>query len=276
MIPSVILHVFDSFWLAFNVFGITQEYHHRPSYDPDLFLSPSELSNAMSHTMVDNHASETDYIPHPPWPFQTMSVWRLMKWMLTGSKQKSKAEVTNLISTVITAEDFRPEDLQGFSAHMEMKQFCTSEKSLHTDHMFCKDGWMEVSISIEIPTCDCNCSGNGQTFTIPLFFYHKLTTVIEAAFLSHSFKYFHLAPFRCIWQSPATGKEQRLFDELYTSDAWIRAHDEVQKQRLESTHSLQWVIAGLMLWSDATHLTQFGHASAWLVYLFFGNQSKYI
>ncbi|KAI6112821.1 hypothetical protein F5141DRAFT_1002659 [Pisolithus sp. B1] len=276
MIPSVILHIFDSFQSAFNVFGIAWEYCHRPSYDPNLFLSPSELSNATSHTMVDNHASETDYIPRPPWPFQMMSVWRLMKWMLTGSKQKSEVEVTNLVSTIITAEDFRPEDPQGFSAHMEMKRFDMSEKSLHTDHTFHKDGWMEASISIEIPTHDHNPSGNGQTFTIPLFFYHKLTTVIEAAFLSHSFKYFHLAPFRHIWQSPATGKEQRLFDKLYTSDAWIRAHDEVQKQRHDDRCTLEWVIAGLMLWSDATHLTQFGHASAWPVYLFFGNQSKYI
>ncbi|KAI6122721.1 hypothetical protein EDD16DRAFT_1691796 [Pisolithus croceorrhizus] len=203
-----------------------------------------------------------------------MSVWRLMKWMLTGSKQKSEVEVTNLVSTVITAEDFRPKDPQGFSAHMEMKWFDMSEKSLHTDHMFRKDGWMEASISIEIPTHDHNPSGNGQTFTIPLFFYHKLTTVIEAAFLSHSFKYFHLAPFWHIWQSPATGKEQWLFDELYTSDAWIRAHDEVQKQRCDDRCTLEWVITGLMLWSDATHLTQFGHASAWPVYLFFGNQSN--
>ncbi|KAG2336568.1 hypothetical protein BDR05DRAFT_985238, partial [Suillus weaverae] len=30
-----------------------------------------------------------------------------------------------------------------------------------------------------------------------------------------------------------------------------------------------------MFWSDATHLTQFGNASTWPVYLFFGNQSKY-
>ena len=31
-----------------------------------------------------------------------------------------------------------------------------------------------------------------------------------------------------------------------------------------------------MFWSDATHLAQFGNASAWPIYLFFGNQSKYI
>ncbi|KII89354.1 hypothetical protein PLICRDRAFT_109005, partial [Plicaturopsis crispa FD-325 SS-3] len=38
---------------------------------------------------------------------------------------------------------------------------------------------------------------------------------------------------------------------------------------------LERAIAGLMFWSDATHLTSFGTAKAWPIYLFFGNQSKY-
>jgi len=32
---------------------------------------------------------------------------------------------------------------------------------------------------------------------------------------------------------------------------------------------------GMMIWSDSTHLTSFGTASLWPVYLYFGNQSKY-
>ena len=60
------------------------------------------------------------------------------------------------------------------------------------------------------------------------------------------------------------------------SDAWITAHDDLQKQQRDDGCTLERVIAGLMFWSDATHLAQFGHASAWPVYLFFGNQSKYV
>ncbi|KIK17419.1 hypothetical protein PISMIDRAFT_36034, partial [Pisolithus microcarpus 441] len=130
IIPCVILHVFDSFCSAFNVFSIAQEYRHHPSYNPNSFLSPKEMSNASSHMTVDSHA-ETIPMP-PPWPFQTMSVWRLMRWILsphsfiqlyTGSKQKSEAEVSRLVSMVITADDFWPDDLQNFNAHMELKQF---------------------------------------------------------------------------------------------------------------------------------------------------------
>ncbi|KAF8119910.1 hypothetical protein EV363DRAFT_1157368, partial [Boletus edulis] len=45
VILRVILHVFDSFRTAFNTFGIAREYRHRPTYDPDSFLTLEELSN---------------------------------------------------------------------------------------------------------------------------------------------------------------------------------------------------------------------------------------
>ena len=48
-----------------------------------------------------------------------------------------------------------------------------------------------------------------------------------------------------------------------------------RNKRQDGGCNLERVIAGLMFWSDATYLAQFGNASAWPVYLFFGNQSKY-
>jgi hypothetical protein len=39
--------------------------------------------------------------------------------------------------------------------------------------------------------------------------------------------------------------------------------------------SLERVIAGLMFFSDATHLANFGTAKAWPLYLYFGNLTKY-
>lgn len=74
-------------------------------------------------------------------------------------------------------------------------------------------------------------------------------------------------PFKHIWISPS-GHEQHLYDELYTSDAWSKVHDEVQKQWRTDNCQLEQVIAGMMFWSDSTQLAQFGHASAWPIYLF--------
>ncbi|KAG2737582.1 hypothetical protein P692DRAFT_201681626, partial [Suillus brevipes Sb2] len=66
-----------------------------------------------------------------------------------------------------------------------------------------------------------------------------------------------------------------VFDELYTSDSWLEAQDDLQRRQKEPGCSLERVIAGLMFFSDATHLANFGTAKAWPLYLYFGNLSKY-
>ncbi|KAF9230351.1 hypothetical protein BU15DRAFT_57343 [Melanogaster broomeanus] len=53
------------------------------------------------------------------------------------------------------------------------------------------------------------------------------------------------------------------------------AFAEVNAMPWEAGDDLERVVASLMMWSDSTHLTNFGDASMWPFYLFFGNQSKY-
>jgi hypothetical protein len=280
ILPCVILHVFDSFRTSFNAFSIAREYRHRPSYDPNSFLMIDQLTN-MAHNPSSNNVPSPDAFPPPPppppWPWKNMGIWRLMTWMLTGSGRKSKAEVTRLIHEVIRSEDFNRNHFIGFNTHTEMKYFDKSENAPghESDSIYLsQDAWKESTVSISVPTRERHADGNGQDFAISGLFHCSLTGIICAVFAEKAAKWFHFTPFKRVWKSPS-GQEQRVYDELYTSDAWITAHDKIQKQRRDDGCKLKRVIAGLMLWSDATHLAQFGTASAWPVYLFFGNQSKY-
>ena len=282
ILPRVILHVFDSFRTRFNAFHIAREYRHRPSYDPDSFLTIEQLTNTNPNPSSAGAPLPPDISPPPPppWPWKNMGVWRLMTWMMTGSKQKSEAEVTRLVHEVFHSEDFDRSHFIGFNAHTEMKHFDNSENipgsKLDTVPSPVQDTWVESTISISVPTRERCPGGNGQEFVIPGLFHRLLTAIIHMVFAEKAAKWFHLTPFKRIWKSPLSGEEQHVYDELYTSDAWIAAHDEIQKQRRDDGCKLERVIAGLMLWSDATHLAQFGSASAWPIYLFFGNQSKYV
>ena len=89
-------------------------------------------------------------------------------------------------------------------------------------------------------------------------------------------KHFHLSPFKQIHIDPRMKAKTHVYDEAYTSDVWIEVHDDLQKQPNEPGCQLEKVIAGLMFWSDLTHLTSFGTAKVWLLYLYFANLSKYI
>ncbi|KAF9232549.1 hypothetical protein BU15DRAFT_90630 [Melanogaster broomeanus] len=260
----VILHVFDYIQTKFNEFRISRSYRHRPSYDPDHFLTTNQLSNIVNRQATGNSRCDRS----PPWPWPNMSIWRLMTWKQSGSSQKSDAEVTRLVTDVLNAPDFKLEDLSDFSASKEVKRLDTALET-GSSSFFQKDGWNECSVQILVPTREKNPGGNGQPFYVPKFMHRSITSVIQAAFSESTSKWFHLMPFKRIWRSPVTGKTQRVYDELYCSDAWNTAHDELQKAKRDDGCQLERVIAGLMFWSDATQLAQFGQAKAWPIYLFF-------
>ncbi|KIM51966.1 hypothetical protein SCLCIDRAFT_142166, partial [Scleroderma citrinum Foug A] len=63
--------------------------------------------------------------------------------------------------------------------------------------------------------------------------------------------------------------------ELYTSQAFLQTHKDLQQSPPEPGCDLERVVVTLMFWSDATQLTTFSNAKLWPCYMFFGNELKY-
>ncbi|KAG2745346.1 hypothetical protein P692DRAFT_201841314 [Suillus brevipes Sb2] len=184
-----------------------------------------------------------------------MSIYRLMSWMNSGGSLLSETKVSHLVKDVILAEDFDPKDLDNFSVRRSLQQ-------LDRD----ANDWIQTSVTISIPSKSRE--DGPQPYNVPGFNYRPLVNVICAAFADAQAKVFHLLPFQRLWKDPVDGHQERVYDELYTSDAWLEAQDN-------PGCSLERVIAGLMFFSDATHLANFGMAKAWPLYLYFGNLTKY-
>jgi hypothetical protein len=55
----------------------------------------------------------------------------------------------------------------------------------------------------------------------------------------------------------------------------LEAYTEINCLPHAPGDKLEPVVASVMVWSDATHLANFGDASLWPFYVYFGNQSKY-
>ncbi|KAF8837831.1 hypothetical protein BDN67DRAFT_991589 [Paxillus ammoniavirescens] len=68
------------------------------------------------------------------------------------------------------------------------------------------------------------------------------------------------------WHLSSRNCDVRVYGELYTSEAFIKAQDQL----LASPHEPGL----LMFWLNATQLTSFGNAKLWPLYLYFGNQSN--
>ncbi|KAG2054886.1 hypothetical protein BDR06DRAFT_982182 [Suillus hirtellus] len=187
-----------------------------------------------------------------------------MSWMNTGSNRVSETKVTALVNDVMLADDFDPEHLKGFLLDADE----TGKRITFPDD------WIETDITINIPVRSKE--EGPRPHMIPGFHYRPLVEVVHAAFSDAQAAAFHLFPFKHIWKDPLDHHEERVYDELYTSDAWLEAQDTLHKSPKETGCSLERVIAGFMLFSDATHLANFGTAKAWPLYVYFGNLMKYV
>ncbi|KAG2336350.1 hypothetical protein BDR05DRAFT_978806 [Suillus weaverae] len=198
-----------------------------------------------------------------------MTIYHLMSWMNSGSIHKLEGEVLRLVRDVIQAEDFDPRDLDGFLVRRSLRALDLSGRNETTTF---PDDWKETDITLDIPTKSAN---ESRSFNVRGFHYQPLVGVIRSAFADVQANAFHLLPFKHLWRDTLDGHQEQVFDELYTSDSWLEAQDDLQRHPKEPSCSLERVIAGLMFFSDTTHLATFGTAKAWPLYLYFGNLTKY-
>ena len=197
-----------------------------------------------------------------------------MNWHIGGSSQKTERELDQLAKEVIGHPDFNPKDLVGFNARREHKRLDSARETTANDTPFHDDSWRELTIELDIPVPKKDTPA--RKFAVPGFHHRSIVNVIKATWGATSSLPFHLTPFRRIHIDPKTGVETRIFDEVYSSEAFENAHNYLQKQTAEPGCKLERVIAGLMFWSDSTHLANFGTGKVWPLYMYFANLSKYV
>jgi len=264
-----------------NDFGVYREYACAiPSYTPDEFRSFSDLCNSpnfihskQSSSSIGSGSPITFYAP-----FRNVSTFRLLNWYNTKSSLKSFAELNRLVNDVLLAPDFDLNDLKKFSAAREVGRLDfhhDTSSSIFSEH----DGWIETSVSIPVPIEKGANMPKMSEATAPRFlteglYYRKITEVIKSALKESNATQYHLSPFKEFWQRSSNDPVERLYSEIYTSDAVIEEHQAIQNRMPEC--NLEKVMIPILIWSDSTQLASFGTASLWPVYLFLGNLSKYV
>ena len=269
ILPRLCLIVCKPLRTVANSFGLLREYLYRPSFDPDSFVPEKDLYKVRGTDEVSPASLQP---PSPPDPvYRNKSVELLMHWKNSGATMKSDAEVNRLVKDVLLNSNFELGDLRGFNVNRENK--CSDAAEKRSPFL---DSFQAASIDIEVPSGTKGVSP--ATFSVPGLLYRKLTAVIRAAFSSPLAPHFHMTPFKLFYKSPS-GKEERIFSEVYNSDVYIEEHDKIQRAPLppdEPDCKREKIVFGLMVWSDSTHLTNFGTAKLWPIYSFFSGISKYI
>ncbi|KAJ7247385.1 hypothetical protein B0H12DRAFT_1211224 [Mycena haematopus] len=197
-----------------------------------------------------------------------------MTWQWAGSTTKSVGEFENLVD-LLKDDRFSKEDIKDFDVKRETanldKHLATPSKSQ------VRDGWKSASINISVPDGKKHASeADAPVFHVPDLFYRPIVEVIKGAIRDVGDRCFHYTPFKQFWKPTADSATQRIYDEIYSSEAMVEAHTALQKRPRQPGCTLERVVLALMWWSDSTHLASFGDAALWPLYLFFGNQSKWL
>ncbi|KAK2460361.1 hypothetical protein APHAL10511_007526 [Amanita phalloides] len=211
-------------------------------------------------------------------PFENATSFLLMRWFYNGN-MKTLDDLDCLVREVLLKPDFSLKDLAMFHAARESQHVDEIKDSALVDSLFhAANGWYKVAINVPVPF---ECVKHTSMSDVPLFkieslFYWWPIEVVKAALQDASPEDFNLQPFKMYRKCNGNNSEQleQIYTDIYNSNEFLNKHECVQVENAASEH--ESVVAAVMLWSDSTQLANFGTASLWPVYLFLGNQSKYV
>ena len=249
-----------------NAFGLYRRYysHEFPSHDPE---SEADISSLSDIVYSGEHPQASDYGPYP-----NKNSFRLGDWYWNHGIQKSQASFKELIH-IIGDVDFQPSDIRSTNWDEINKSLAKGG----VDEYEWEDedaGWTASPVSISVPFHRNTPTPGPRDYISTKFHHRSLVSVIREK-LTRDASHFHYQPYELLWQTSNKSNPVRIHSELYTSPAFIEAHNLLQDSPGEPGCKLSRFIVALMFWSDGTHLTNFGNAKLWPLYMFFGNESKY-
>ena len=243
-----------------------------PSHDPEENNLSAELSDIPPEYSPSHSDSTTSFYPYP-----NRSSFRLGDWYWNDGVQKSQTNFRELVH-IIGDPEFNPADIRD-ARWDKINQILgdnSPDKWLDNDA-----GWTNSSVSIIVPFQSRrgvapDPSACPREFMVSGFYHRNIISVIREK-LSNPIdtRHFHYEPYELHWQPRIDSPPIRVQGELYTSPAFVEAHRDLQESPGEPGCDLPRVVIALMFWSDVMHLTSFGDAELWPLYLFFGNESKY-
>jgi len=193
-------------------------------------------------------------------------------------KKKSQLSFQNLLK-IVGHPDFCPEDVTRQLWPRIDSQLSGEGCEISGDGNGWEDvewgggHWIKMSNKINVPFHKRMLHPGQKEFSTGILHHRKLTSVIREK-ITQSFIHLYLEPYELFWQPSDAAELVRVHGELYTSEAFLKAHRELQDSPREPGCNLPRVILGLMFTSNSTQHTAFSNTQLWPVYLVIGNQSK--
>lgn len=243
-----------------NNFELFRVYPDKPFDNPDARLQLEDFCDS---------GRKTTYAP-----FRSFSSYLLTAWANREVKEKTNEEIDELVHRVLLHPDFKLDELRDHCAQRENSRLDGCE-SLSFDS---QDGWQEKSVRIKLPAEDRKKRTRGEEITpefeITGIHHRSIMDVIYKALDDPGSPPLHYTPYKEYWKPTASSTQERIYSELYSSDSWLEAHEEVRAKHKDD--AIEACVLPIILYSDSTYLSSFGNASLWPIYMYLGSHSKYM
>ena len=214
-----------------NVFGLFRQYYATcfPDHDPEAKVTSDDLSMSLG---LPYNLPVKSYAPYP-----NQSSFLLGEWYWNDGEKKSQSGFQNLLK-IVGHPDFRPEDVSGNNWRMIDTQL-SGERCLkgptHKEDEWEDDngsrlaGWVETPIRINVPFQKRALRPGPKEFDAGILHHRKLMSVIRERITRPSIHpHLHFEPYELFWQPKGATEPVRVHGELYTSEAFIDAHNKLQ------------------------------------------------
>ncbi|KAJ3522680.1 hypothetical protein NMY22_g11782 [Coprinellus aureogranulatus] len=270
--------------------------------DPDLSLSSLDLYDSL------NHLDEPEAPPSEPSPSADGSSSapaevgeggtsiQSVKADPTAGKNSAQSEKDNPLCpipkplflrsgrVVLTGPNFSLDDIKSTKWTGVFQRLGKNKEDIQPDksHWIDDSGWKTTPIEIDVPIHSQMERGQGVEKRLAGTLHHRsIVSILEEKVRnSHCAKTFQLDGHELLWKPGGSDESPafRVISELYNSDAFLQAQREIRAnpppEALKDC-TLPRVVVGVMLWSDATHMSTFSTSKLWPLYMLFGNESKY-
>ena len=141
-----------------------------------------------------------------------------------------------------------------------------------------EDGWIKGSISIPVLCngCKFRLEADAPRFVVDGIWYRRPLQVLKRAFSEPAAEKFHTTPFKEYWKPSKDEPEERIYSDTFTGNVFNDEYKALRATLREGPNAkLEPFIAGIIFYSDATHLMSFGTVSLYPMYMYVGNQPQY-
>lgn len=270
-------------------FGVFRKYASLPSHNPDntdpfsdipsLPGTTSQIASTGgvgSNLNVPSTRRDSDPLANSKNPTEDL----LLGWWSEGNRDG--IECLNRLAQCVGSSYFKPSELKDFDAVTAIRRFerdhCSSKPGTTLE---VGDGWKTGSVKIRLPRTGVKQrEEDAPEFTVDGILYRDAVEVITRELEDpDSFERIHIQPFEEWWKPSESDDPIRVYSDIYTSDAMLEADRQLRdsiKGAASAGPQLETFILSALFYSDSTCLTAFSNATLWPMYMYIGNESKYV